>query len=154
MDHSKPIESFQFISDRSVADKYGIEVGIVRRWATTGLVPAVKLPASHRYLVSGPAVEALLLGSIVEAGEKRDAVAGFLESCTVADEGRAVSRELYEAYERWCHEAGHKPHTKHKFGRILNGMGYNTEKSSSVVFKRGLRLVVPGESSPVVSATG
>jgi putative DNA primase/helicase len=42
-----------------------------------------------------------------------DVVAAFLdECCVVADGARVSARDLYKAYESWCHDSGEKPMTQ------------------------------------------
>lgn len=64
--------------------------------------------------------------------DEMDVLAGFVAECVYQDANAGVTKgALYDAYKRWCEDAGERVQTKRWLGRRLNERGWKEGKNRS-----------------------
>ena len=75
--------------------------------------------------------------------EEMDVLGGFLEACCQEEQNAVTtSKELYQAYCRYCEENGEKPANQIVFGRCLGERGFQHDQKRKGRLKawKGIRL--------------
>lgn len=132
---------------RMVEEILATEKKVMVRWALAG---AQRLLAQGRYTIcpAGDAVIAEWRGGV-------NPVAQFLSERTAPADPKVVAsklptlKEVFEAYQKWCMEAGHKSSSRTQFGKRLRALGLLQVSNGNRVAVRMLR---PYEYEPDESA--
>lgn len=123
--------------DRNLKDKLLAEAPGILAWLIEGCMEwqreGLGVPREVRDATSAYRTDSDLIGKFID------------EACVLAETARATAKELFDAYEAWCSDAGEKPVTKTAFGRSLTERGFDQGRISNARYWIGIGLQGGGE---------
>ncbi len=118
--------------DKGLPEKLRKELPGILRWAVEGCIGWQK---------EGLDVPAAVKRATATYREEMDVIASFIkEWCVVNEEERETAANLYEAYVKWCEEAGEQPLSKSQFGVRLTEKGFKRKRSKRERYYLGIAL--------------
>lgn len=118
--------------DKRLAEKLWDEAGGILQWAIDGCMEWQRIG-----LAAPESVKAATDGYL----EGQDIIMQFVQECCEQDKAWSNKMQsLFNAYKRWCEEAGNHPIGRNKFGDALESRGFKKIVSHSNSLVLGLRL--------------
>lgn len=101
----------------------------------------------HKWQDNGLAEPQVIENITNDYRSEMDMLGRFVEEqCKTGADERILLGDIYKAYMDWCTSSGVKnPLGNRRFSSLLADKGFPTNKSNSIVYKRGLRLKSPQE---------
>ena len=118
--------------DPHLGEDLELDADAILAWAVDGYC---------EYVQRGMEPPAAVLEATNAYQERSDAIARFLNDCCLLSPHMRVGvGELFEAWQRWASEDGAEPVNKNQFGEELDKRGFETTRTGSGRFRKGLGL--------------
>lgn len=126
--------SFQGREDKLLATKLQVSASAILNWAIQGCLTWQR---------EGLSLPACIQQATTSYQDEQDPLACFLRTCCqFAPHLSIKANDLYQAYQRWCHDTGeNKPLDTKLFSRQLLAHGYHREHRMSGNFYSGFNLI-------------